>query len=253
MKKESTRERHGSRVEWENLEEWVRGHVQHFIQDVLEQEVTEFLGRGKSERRRSVDGASGYRNGHGKVRRLTLSCGTIKVRRPRLREAEQQFESRVLPLFKRRSTKVDHLLPELYLHGLAEGDFDLALRGLLDEGAPISGSTVARLKEKWQGELEEWRTRRLEEVEPVYLWVDGVYVKAGLEKDKAALLVVLAALSDGRKVVLSVVAGHRESTTSWSEVLRDLKSRGLRPSHPEACEICLVEFDSDIGDPCRFC
>ena len=74
MKKESTRERDGSRVEWENLEEWVRGHVQHFIQDVLEQEVTEFLGRGKSERRRSVDGASGYRNGHGKVRRLTLSC-----------------------------------------------------------------------------------------------------------------------------------------------------------------------------------
>ena len=92
MKKESTRERHGSRVEWENLEDWVRGHVQHFIQDVLEQEVTEFLGRGKSERRRAVDGASGYRNGHGKVRRLTLSCGTIKVRRPRLREAEQIVE-----------------------------------------------------------------------------------------------------------------------------------------------------------------
>jgi transposase-like protein len=228
MEKKSTTEAEGSRVEWENLEEWVRGHVQQFIQDVLEDEVTEFLGRRKSERRRGVDGGSGYRNGHGKSRKLTLSCGTVTVRRPRVREVEERFESGVLPLFKRKSTKVDHLLPELYLHGLAEGDFDLALRGLLGEGAPVSGSTVARLKQKWQGELEEWRTRRLEEVEPVYLWVDGVYVKAGLEKEKAALLVVLAALSDGRKVVLAVMPGQRESTASWSEVLRDLKLRGLK-------------------------
>ena len=107
------------------------------------------------------------------------------------------------------------------------GYFDLALRGLLGEGAPLSGSTVARLKEKWQVELEQWKTRRLDEVGVVYLWVDGIYVKAGLEKEKAALLVVLGALSDGRKVVLAVVPGHRESICSWSEVLRDLKSRGL--------------------------
>jgi hypothetical protein len=84
------------------------------------------------------------------------------------------------------------------------------------------------MKEKWHAELAVWQTRRLEELQAVYLWVDGIYVKAGLEKDKAALLVVLAALSDGRKVVLAVTPGHRESTASWAAVLRDLRDRGLR-------------------------
>ncbi|MDP7650014.1 MAG: transposase, partial [Candidatus Thalassarchaeaceae archaeon] len=87
-------------------------------------------------------------------------------------------------LFTRRSKKVTELIPDLYLHGLAEGDFDLALRGLLGDDAPISASTVSRLKEKWHAELAEWRQRPLDDLEVVYLWVDGVYVKAGLEKDK---------------------------------------------------------------------
>ena len=119
------------------------------------------------------------------------------------------------------------LIPELYLHGLSEGDFDLALRGLLGEDAPVSASTVARLKSKWNDELAQWRSRPLDDLEVVYLWVDGVYVKAGLEKEKAAVLVVMAALSDGSKVVVSAVPGYRESTENWSEVLRDIKRRGL--------------------------
>ena len=146
-----------------------------------------------------------------------------------MRDGEERFENRVLPLFKRKSTKVEDVVPELYLHGLAQGDFELALQGLLGDDAPLSGSTVARLKEKWQAELAEWQPRRLDNVEAVYLWVDGIYVKAGLEKEKAALLVVLATLNDGRKVVLAVTPGHRESTASWSAVLRDLAQRGLRP------------------------
>ena len=93
------------------------------------------------------------------------------------------------------------------------------MRGLLGEEAPISASTVARLKERWNAELAAWRARPLEDLEVVYMWVDGVYVKAGLEREKAAILVVMAALSDGSKVVLSVVPGYRESTRSWSEVL----------------------------------
>ena len=133
----------------------------------------------------------------------------------------------MLPLFARKSKKVADLIPELYLHGLAEGDFDLALRGLLGDEAPASASTVARLKEKWHAELAEWRQRPLDDLEVVYMWVDGVYVKAGLEKEKAAILVVLAALSDGSKVVVSAMPGYRESTESWSEVLRGLKERGL--------------------------
>ena len=123
-----------------------------------------------------MDAPSGYRNGYGKERKLTLSCGTIRVRRPRVRGLEERFESHLLPLFARRSQEVDQLIPELYLHGLAQGDFDLALRGLLGEGAPISASTVARLKEQWQGELKEWKGGSLVGLEVVYLWVDGVYV-----------------------------------------------------------------------------
>lgn len=92
----------------------------------------------------------------------------------------------------------------------------------------MSSSTVARLKEKWHAELAQWQTRRLEDLEAVDLWVAGIYVKAGLEKEKAAVRVVLAALSDGRKVVLAVTPGYRESTASWSAVLRDLQPRGLR-------------------------
>ena len=91
----------------------------------------------------------------------------------------------------------------------------------------MSASTVARLKEKWHAEMAEWHQRPLDALEVVYLWVDGMYVKAGLEREKAAILVVLAALSDGRKVVVTAVPGHRESTESWSEVLRDLKRRGM--------------------------
>jgi putative transposase len=123
--------------------------------------------------------------------------------------------------------EVDGLIPELYLHGLAEGDFDLALRGLLGELAPVSASTVARLKAGWQVEYDERRSRRLDDLELTYLWVDGLYVNAGLEKDKAAVLVALGGLSDGQKVVLAVTPGQRESTESWSSMLRDLKARGL--------------------------
>ena len=159
---------------------------------------------------------------------MTLGSGTIQVRRPRVRDLEERFESRVLPLFLRRTEAVSELLPELYLHGLAEGDFDLALRGLLGEEAPLSASTVARLKVKWQAELAAWNQRSLAELEVVYLWVDGVYVKAGLEDRKAALLVALAGLSDGRKVLLALQAGARESTESWGRLLRDLQARGLR-------------------------
>ena len=149
------------------------------------------------------------------------------MRRPRVRNVEERFERRVLPLFARKSKKVADLIPELYLHGLAEGDVDLALRGLLGDEARVSASTVARLKEKWHAELAEWRQRPLDDLEVVYMWVDGVYVKAGLEKEKAAILVVRVALSDGSKVVVTAMPGYRESTESWSEVLRGLKERGL--------------------------
>ena len=112
---------------WETLEEMVRHRAQAFIQQILEEEVTAVLGRAKSERRAAVDAQPGYRNGYGKPRRLAMSSGTITLRRPRVRGLQERFESRVLPLFARRTKEVAELIPELYLHGLAEGDFELAL------------------------------------------------------------------------------------------------------------------------------
>ena len=161
---------------WETLHEWLREQAQGLIQKVLEAEVTELLGRARYQRRAEVDGAPGYRNGYGKPRKLSTPLGMVTLRRPRVRGLEERFVSRILPLFARRTKEVGELLPELYLHGLAEGDFDLALRGLLGEDAPLSASTVARLKEQWQAEWEMWRKRRLDDLEPVYVWADGVPV-----------------------------------------------------------------------------
>ena len=209
------------------MEGLVREKAQEMIQAILEEEVTQLLGREKSERKAAVDSQAGYRNGYGKPRRLSMSSGTITVRRPRVRGLEERFESRILPLFARRTKEVAELIPELYLHGLAEGDFELALRGLLGEGAPLSKASVRRLRSSWTAEYEAWASRSLADREVVYVWADGIYVKAGLERHKAALLVVIGAMRDGTKEVLAVTSGYRESTDSWAEVLRELKARGL--------------------------
>ncbi|MFN8718261.1 MAG: IS256 family transposase [Gemmatimonadaceae bacterium] len=211
---------------WRTLETFIRDQVQTCLQRVLDEEVDDLLGRGRHERR-AAD-AVGYRNGYGKPRRVALMNGTITVRRPRVRGLDARFESRILPLFQRRTPEVAKLLPALYLHGLSSGDFTLALRGLLGDGAPLSASSVQRLTEDWQRDYAQWRREDLTPLEPVYVWADGIYVKAGLESTKAALLVLIAALADGSKVVLAVESGHRESTESWAEILRDLTARGLR-------------------------
>lgn len=218
----------GSTEFFDALESFARREVQGWMQRLLEEEVTAFLGRAKSQRKASVDASPGYRNGHGKVRRLAMSHGTIELRRPRVRGLEGRFVSRLLPLFRRRTKQVGELLPQLYLHGLSQGDFELALRGLLGDGAPLSASSIERLRSKWQSEHAAWQERSLKGLEPVYLWADGVYVKAGLEKEKAALLVVIAALRDGRKVVVAAEAGYRESKEAWGALLRSLRRRGLR-------------------------
>ena len=231
---------------WEGLEGVVREKAQEFIQQILEEEVTELLGREKSERKAAVDAAPGYRNGYGKARRLSMSSGTITVRRPRVRGLEERFESRVLPLFARRTKEVGELIPELYLHGLAEGDFELALRGLLGEGAPLSKASIRRLRAVWSSEFEMWAKRSLADREVVYVWADGIYVKAGLERDKAALVVVMGAMRDGTKEVLAVTSGYRESTDSWAEVFRGLKARGLA-----APKLLMADGNAAIWDAAR--
>ena len=123
----------------------------------------EFLGRKKGQRKSAVDNIKGYRNGYGKTRKLATTMGTITVRRPRMRGTEEHFQSKVLPLFAKRTKEVGHMLPELYLHGLALGDFEMAMRGLLGDGAPLSASSIDRLKAKWKLEAEmKERATRLE-------------------------------------------------------------------------------------------
>src|SRR2546422_7168279 len=209
---------------WETLEEFVRTKIQATMQAVLEEELTAFLGRGKSERRAGVDPAPGYRNGRGKPRKLALSCGTIALRRPRARNLDERFESRVLPWFARQSREVAALLPELYLHGLSKGDFELALRGLLGEGAALSPGSIERLRGQWQGGYDAWGTRGPSGRGGGYGGGGGGGVEGGLAREKGALLVVIGALANGTKEVLAVTPGYRESTESWQTLFADLKA-----------------------------
>lgn len=213
---------------YDELEEFARGKIREHLQDLLEQEVSEWLGREKSERKVHPLEQPGYRNGYGKRRRFTMSVGTVEIRRPRVRGLDERFESRILPMFKRQTEQVRALIPELYLHGLASGDFELALRELLGEGAPLSASSLQRLKEKWQEAYDQWKSAPIQETDWAYLWADGIYVKAGVGKEKAALLVVIGVGKDGQKRFLALEPGYRESKESWALVLRQLKVRGVK-------------------------
>ena len=220
-----------SEVCYATLEQWARGQIQAQLQHLLEEEVTTFLGRGRHERRDMVspiDPPPGSRNGYGKPRAFSMMSGTVTVRRPRVRDLTDRFESKVLPLFTRRTQEVGTVLPELYLHGLSAGDFELALRGLLGEGAPLSASSIQRLKARFELEYETWTKRDLSDLEVVYWWADGLYVKAGIADRKSALLTIVGALSTGEKIVLACDSGERESKESWLTVLRSLRERGLK-------------------------
>jgi transposase-like protein len=219
-----------SEVCYDTLEQWARGQIQDQLQCILEEEVTTFLGRRRHQRRERVspvDPPKGSRNGYGKPRHFAMTCGTVTVWRPRVRNLEERFKSKVLPLFTRRTRQVGEVLPELYLHGLSSGDFELALRGLLGEGAPLSASSIQRLKARFESDYKTWKTQALSDLEVVYWWADGLYVKAGIDNRKAALLTIVGALASGKKIVLACESGERESKESWLKVLRSLRERGL--------------------------
>ena len=213
----------------ERLEGFVRDHSQRFIQALLEEEVTALVGRPTSARRAVVDAAAGRRNGEGKPRRLRGTAGPLTVRRPRGRGLAERCGSRGLPLFQRRTREVGERVPTLSLHGWALGDCDLAGRGLLGDAAPFSVASRARLNTGWPLEDEAWKQRRLDDLAVVSLWAAGRSVKAGLEDTKAALLVMIGALTDGQQGVLAGESGPRESTEAWGAVWRDRRLRGLTP------------------------
>lgn len=219
------------------LEQLARDGARRLLALALEAEVTEYLGRRRYER--ATGARLGYRNGFHRPRKVVVGFGPVDVRVPRVRETEEPFESRIVRNYQRSSSTVKEMIPALYLHGLATGDFEPAFRGLLGESAPLSPASVVRLKSVWEEEYDAWRKRPLAPTY-AYIWVDGIYLKAGLGDEKAALLVVLGVNEDGSKTPLAMVEGYRESTESWAEVLRDLKKRGLS-------EIRLAIGDGNLG------
>jgi len=199
--------------------------AQDEVQDTLEAERDAFLERGDHQRV-EVDQFRGYRNGYGEPRQVHLGGGAIQVQMPRVSESAEPFHSQLLPPYQRTSPKVLQALPELYLYGISTGDFEAALECFLGVGAALSPSTILRLKERWVDEYLAWQNEPLAS-HYAYIWADGIYLKVGLNKEKLAVLVVMGVDTEGRKHLLAMTPGQRESYEQWLEVLRDLRRRGV--------------------------
>lgn len=212
------------------LEAIVRRGAKVMLQAALEQEVTAYLERHRNQRISEGAEFRGYRNGHSKHRSLTVGSGTIKVKVPRVSDipsSQEPFESQIVKRYQRRSSTLAALFPKLFVEGLATRDFEPALRCLLGEEAALSPSTIVRLNAKFKAQYEDWTRSSLARAPIVYVWVDGVYMKAGLGDERACMLVVLGADVTGKKHLLALAEGYRESKESWLEVLRSLKRRGM--------------------------
>ncbi len=211
------------------LERLVREGARKMLQDALEAEVDDFLGRRRYQR--TDEQKRGYRNGHLPERTIGVGMGAVEVSLPRVSDvpptvSPDGFHSEIVLRYQRRSRTQGRLLARLYLEGLASGDFEPVFRALVGETAALSPSSILKLKADWQQEYEAWKKRPLRG-RYVYVYADGVYLKAGTERDKTALLVVLGVDEQGHKELLAMEQGYRESTASWSEVLRSLRERGL--------------------------
>jgi transposase-like protein len=213
-----------------SLEAMVRSAAQRMIEGALEAEVTEFLGRLPGEKSERAEGFRGYRNGYHPERRITTAVGALRVRQPRVSDIPEEagkYRSRLIKPYRRRSEGLDILFPRLFIEGLSTRDFEPALRALVGEDAPLSPSSVSRLNKQFKDEYGKWKTRRLSGLEIVYIWADGVYLKAGISDEKLCALVIMGADRTGKKHLLAIEEGYRESKESWLEVLRDLKARGM--------------------------
>ena len=228
--------RPGSGVTDDPLLAVLREGARRMLAQAIEAEVEVFLAAhaglvDQQGRRRLV------RNGHAPERRLQTGIGPLEVRRPKLRDrggvgdgGPIRFTSAILPAYLRRTRNIEELLPWLYLKGVSTGQFAEALTSLLGPDAPgLSPSTVRRLTVGWQDEHERWQKRDLSARRYVYLWADGVYFTPRLDHERQCLLVLIGADASGRKELLAVEDGFRESAQSWRELLRHLRDEnGLR-------------------------
>ena len=175
------------------------------------------------------------RNGYLPEREIQTGIGQVPVRAPRIRDRQSdnksgriRFHSSILPPYLRKTKSLEELLPWLYLKGISTGDFSDALTALVGQDAPgLSPATIGRLKSVWQEDLEKWQKRDLSHKRYVYIWADGIYCNVRME-DRQCLLVIIGATKDGKKELIALDGGVRESELSWTEILVDLKRRGLK-------------------------
>ncbi|MDP7105319.1 MAG: IS256 family transposase [SAR202 cluster bacterium] len=176
------------------------------------------------------------RNGYLPQRKIMTGLGPVEVQQPRVRDRRpaherEKFTSSILPPYLRKTKSVEELLPWLYLKGVSTGDFGEALQTLLGENAKgLSATTITRLKSVWEDEYKDWSKRSLADKHYVYVWADGIHFNVRLEDPdnrRQCILVLMGATADGKKELIAVNDGYRESAASWKEILLDCRNRGL--------------------------
>ena len=216
------------------LDEICREGARKMLAAALEAEVDAYLAGVRDERDENGH-ALVTRNGHARPRSVQTVAGAVAIRAPRVNDRrvdeetgeKAKFKSSIIPPWCRRSPKVAEVLPLLYLHGLSTGDFAPALEGFFGSAAGLSSSVITRLVKSWQDEHRAFMERSLADRDYVYVWVDGVHFNVRLE-DRLCCLVVVGVRLDGKKELVAIVDGYRESTDSWAALLRDLRHRGMR-------------------------
>ena len=212
-----------------DLDAILREGAKRMLASALKAEVDEYIAAHGGERDPSGK-ALVVRNGVARARKVTTAAGQLEVRAPRVNDRREggRFTSAILPPWARRSPKVAEVLPVLYLRGISTKDFVPALAEFFGSDAGLSASTIQRLTREWSQDLKEFGQRDLSQVDYVYLWADGVHFNIRLEEDRLCCMVLIGVRADGRKELVAVGDGFRESEESWAEVLRDLKRRGMR-------------------------
>ena len=217
------------------IDDIVREGARRMLAEALQAEVDAYIAQFSAERdergRRLV-----VRNGSHQPRDVLTSAGAVGVVAPRVNDRRidpdtgerAKFSSAILPPWCRKTPKINEVLPLLYLHGLSTSDFGPALGQFLGSSAGLSSSVITKLTETWRAEQRAFAARDLSDVDYVYLWVDGVHVNIRLEEHKLCLLVLIGVRADGRKELVALADGYRESTESWADLLRDCARRGMR-------------------------
>jgi transposase-like protein len=214
------------------LSDILRQGAQQMLAAAIEAEVAEWI-----DARSTLTDEQGHRqvvrNGYHNKRNIVTGLGPLEVEQPRVHdrrsaEAREKFSSKTLPPYLRKTKTIEELLPWLYLKGISTGDMNEALQSLLGADCPgLSASTVTSLKKTWEGEFKEWNDRSLKDKEYVYVWADGVHFNIRLEEDRQCILVLMGATKNGKKELIAIQDGFRESEQSWKELLLDVKARGL--------------------------